>query len=77
MSGENRRVSDTCQQGIKSGKGPRGQHSREHSRTERRWINKQMKRLLGKMVATSCLGWKESILARLFIGEVAGMVCDG
>lgn len=40
---------------------------------ERLRINKQAKQLLRKMVATSCLGWKELILARLFIGCKSGL----
>jgi len=50
---------------------------RESLHTERLWIKKEMRRLLGKMFATSCLGWKELILIRVFIRQVAGMVCNG
>lgn len=62
---EDRRVSNTCQQGTKCGKSAGSQPCTEHSHPGRLGINKQMKQQLGKRVSTHCLGWTGSILTRL------------
>lgn len=57
-SGEDRRVSDTCRQGIQWRRTPRVWPSREPLRRGRLWVNKQIKSCLGKRLPQAALDGK-------------------